>query len=51
MKVAAVFEPAKEDGDTCFGEKIPAVISQGETLDAVFAPFESAQAMLCAKSF
>ena len=32
MKLTAVFEPAKEDGYTCFVEEIPSAISQGETL-------------------
>jgi len=32
MKLAAVFEPAKEGGYTCFTEEVPAAISQGETL-------------------
>ena len=32
MKLTAVFEPAKEGGDTCFVEEVPAAISQGETL-------------------
>jgi predicted RNase H-like HicB family nuclease len=33
MRVTAVFEPAREGGYTCFVEEIPAVISQGETLE------------------
>lgn len=33
MKLTAVFEPAKEGGNTCFVEEIPAAISQGETLE------------------
>jgi predicted RNase H-like HicB family nuclease len=32
VKLTAVFEPAKEGGYTCFAEKVPATISQGETL-------------------
>ena len=32
VKLTAVFEPAKEGGDTCFVEEIPAAISQGDTL-------------------
>ena len=32
MKLTAVNEPPKEGGNTCFLEKIPAAISQGETL-------------------
>ena len=32
MKLTAVFEPAKEGGNTCFVEEVPAAISQGETL-------------------
>ncbi|HSK30271.1 MAG TPA: type II toxin-antitoxin system HicB family antitoxin [Candidatus Limnocylindria bacterium] len=33
MKATAVFERAKEGGNTCFVEEIPAANSQGETLD------------------
>jgi len=33
MKLTAVFEPAEEDGYTCFVEEIPAAISQAETLE------------------
>lgn len=33
MKLSAVFEPVKEGGYSCFLEEIPAVISQGETLE------------------
>ena len=33
MKLAAVFEPAREGGFTCFVEEVPAAISQGETLE------------------
>jgi predicted RNase H-like HicB family nuclease len=33
MKLTAIFEPAKEGGYTCFVEKVPAAISQGETLE------------------
>jgi predicted RNase H-like HicB family nuclease len=33
MKLTAVYEPAKEDGYTCFVEEFPAAISQGETIE------------------
>lgn len=32
MKLTAVYEPAAEDGFTCWVEKNPAAISEGETL-------------------
>ncbi len=33
MRLTAVFESAAEGGYSCFGEEIPAAISEGETLE------------------
>ncbi|MBK8036315.1 MAG: type II toxin-antitoxin system HicB family antitoxin [Verrucomicrobiaceae bacterium] len=37
MELTAVFEPAPEGGYTCWAEKIPAAISEGETVEEAHA--------------